>query len=145
MQENLPLLEKFWNQEKSLTFITIFSNGKFLITHETIKSTASKSAGDSLVIECLSLEFFEKVKTTYKSRADVFSIKLTADKEILINRFNEHLKEAENLGAKISNKSLSVFLELYEKYNSEPELGIMINTSNISIFEAVEQVEDFFI
>jgi adenylate kinase family enzyme len=101
------------------------------------------AAGNSLLIEGMGLELFEQVKKTYEARARVFSVKVIADQEILINRFRERLKRAESSGKKISNKSEKVFLELYEKYSREPELGITIDTSEISIPESIVRVKKY--
>ncbi len=99
--------------------------------------------GKSVLIEGLNIELFGTLKSTYDSRLEVFAIKVIADKEILINRFRERLNKAEISGEKISNKSEKIFLELYNKYNSEPELGITVNTSEISISEAIVQVKTY--
>jgi len=98
--------------------------------------------GFSILIEGLSLELFEKVKKKYEPRSKVFSIKVIADKKILINRFKERLERAKHSKKKISNKSLDVFLELYEKYRNEPELGTTIDTSKISVAETLDQVNE---
>ena len=101
------------------------------------------AAGNSLLIEGLGLELFEQVKKTYESQAKVLAIKVIAEKEILINRFHDRLERAKHSHKKISNKSLDVFLKLYEKYSREPELGITIDTSEISIPESIVRVKKY--
>ena len=99
--------------------------------------------GKSLLVEGLWIELFEEVKNTHEPQTGVFAIKVIADKEILIKRFKERVERAKHSTRKISNTSLDVFLQLYEKYNSEPELGITINTSDISISESLARVKTY--
>lgn len=117
-----------------------------LQTRERMISLIEESfaSGDSLLIEGLGLELFEQVKKTYEAQVEVFAIKVIADKELLINRFYARLERAKYSNKKISNKSLDVFLELYEKYSREPELGITIDTSKISIKETLVQIKRYF-
>jgi len=109
---------------------------------EIMMSQIEKSfqKGFSILIEGLGLELFETVKITYEAQCEVLPIKVTADKETLIKRFHERLERAKHSKKKISNKSLDVFLELYEKYNKDLGYGETIDTSNMSVEETFDQV-----
>ena len=99
--------------------------------------------GKSILIEGLDIKLFEVLKNTYEPQFGIFAIKMISDKKVLVKRFEERLERAKNSKKKISNKSLVVFLELYEKYNNAPELGITIDTSDTSIAETQAKVQKY--
>ena len=99
--------------------------------------------GKSVLIEGLNIEHFKALKNTYERQSGVFAIKVIADKETLIKRFEARLERAKNSKKKISNKSLIIFLELYEKYSNAPELGITIDTSKTTFTDTLEQVNSY--
>lgn len=93
-----------------------------------------------ILIEGLGLELFEKVKTFYQARCEVLPIRVTADKKILEKRFLERVESAKNSKRKISNLSIDVFWQLYEKFNQDLGYGETIDTSDISIEETLNKM-----
>ena len=87
--------------------------------------------GLSVLIEGLSLELFEKVKNEYEVQYEVLPIRVTANKEVLEKRFLERIESVKNSGSKISNLSIDVFWQLYEKFNVDLGYGETIDTSNM--------------
>jgi len=102
----------------------------------------SLKQGFSILVEGLCLELFEEVRQKYKAKVRIIPINVTASKKVLEERFLIRLEGCKNSGfniSNISNTSLDVFWELYEKLNKQLEDGFRIDTSDISIEETKEQ------
>jgi len=98
--------------------------------------------GLSILLETPSLKLFEESRKKHENTCQIIPINVTADKEILKVRFLERIESAKKSGNKVSNKSLSVFLELYDKLNFQIEDATTINTSNISIAESLRLAKE---
>ena len=99
--------------------------------------------GFSILIEGLSLDLFEEVNQKYKAQARVIPIHVIASKEVLEKRFLERVESAKNSNRKISNLSLDVFWQVYEKFSQKLGYGETIDTSEISVAETLEKVNSY--
>lgn len=99
--------------------------------------------GFSILIEGLSLDLFEEVNQKYKAQARVIPIYVIASKEVLEKRFLERVESAKNSNRKISNLSLDVFWQVYEKFSQKLGYGETIDTSEISVAETLEEVNSY--
>lgn len=99
--------------------------------------------GFDILIEGLGVEIFETVKSSYEAECEVLPIKMIADKEILEKRFLARVESAKNSNVKISNLSIDVFWQLYEKYNIDLGYGEIIDTSEITIEETKNKILEY--